>query len=96
MQHAFYVLYVFMQATWFLFQLKKMVWTCRNCYSLFTFPKNVFNFVVLNAKFLVPFNLLMFNFDEELMEEWQFESKSDGSVHEETYGYCYSQAFFFF
>jgi len=64
---------------------------CQNCYSLFTFPKNVFNFIVLNAKCLVPFDLLMFNFYEELLEEWQCESKSDSCVHEETYGYCYSQ-----
>jgi hypothetical protein len=31
--------------------------------------KNVFNFVVLNAECLVPFNLLMFNLYEELLEE---------------------------
>jgi len=37
--------------------------------------KHVFNFVVLNAKSLVPFNLLIFNFYEELLEDWQFESK---------------------
>ena len=54
--------------------------------------KHVFNFVVLNAKSLVPFNLLMFNFYEELLEEWQYESKYDGCVLEETYSYCYSQA----
>ena len=41
---------------------------------------------------LVPFNLLIFNFCEELLEEWQFESKSDGCVHEEPYGCGYSQA----
>jgi len=41
---------------------------------------------------LVPLNLLIFNCYEELLEEWQFESKSDGCVHEATYGYCYSQA----
>ena len=41
---------------------------------------------------LVPFHLLMCNFNEEMLEEWQFESKSDGCVHEKTYGYCYSQA----
>jgi hypothetical protein len=35
----------------------------------------VVKFVVLNAKSLVPFNLLIFNF----------------CVHEETCGYCYSQ-----
>ena len=29
--------------------------------------KNVFNFVVLNAKSLVPFNLLIFNFFVELL-----------------------------
>ena len=52
---------------------------------------HVFNFVVLNAKSLVPFNFLIFNFYGELLEEWQFESKSDGCVYEETYGYCYSQ-----
>ena len=49
----------------------------------------VFNFVVLNAKSLVPFHRLIFNFYEELFEEWQFEFKSDDCVHEETYGYCY-------
>jgi len=54
--------------------------------------KHFFNFVVLMQS-LVPFNLLIFNFYGELFEEWQFESKSDGCVHEETYGYCYSQAF---
>ena len=54
--------------------------------------KHVFSFVVLNAKSLVPFSLLIFNFYEELLEEWQFESKSNGCVHEATYGYCYSQA----
>ena len=32
---------------------------------------------------LAPFNLLLFNFNEELLKEWQFESKSDGCVHEE-------------
>ena len=53
---------------------------------------HVFNFVILNAKPLVPFNLLIFNFYEELLEERQFESKSDGCVHAETYSYCYSQA----
>jgi len=26
---------------------------------------------------LVPFNLLIFNLYDELLEEWQFESKSD-------------------
>jgi len=36
--------------------------------------------------------MLIFNFYEELLEEWQFESKSDCCVHEETYGYCYNQA----
>jgi len=30
---------------------------------------HVFNFVVLNEKSLVPFNLLIFNFYEELLEE---------------------------
>jgi len=54
--------------------------------------EHAFNFVVLNAKSLVPFNLLIFNFYEELLEEWKFEPKSDGCVHEATYGYCYSQA----
>ena len=34
----------------------------------------------------------MFNFCEELLEEWQFESKSEGCAHEATYDYCYSQA----
>jgi len=53
---------------------------------------HVFNIVVLNAKSLVPFNLLIFNFYEEVFEEWQFESKSDCCVHEETYGCCYSQS----
>jgi len=53
--------------------------------------QHVFNFVVLIAKSLVPFNWLIFNFYEELLEESQFESKSDDCVHEETYGYCYSQ-----
>jgi len=53
---------------------------------------HVFNSVVLNVKSLGPFNLLIFNFYEELLEEWHFESKSDGRVHEETHGYCYSQA----
>ena len=53
---------------------------------------HVFNFVVLNAESLVPFNLLIFNFYGELLEEWQLESKSDGRVHAETYGYFYSQA----
>jgi len=47
---------------------------------------HVFNVVVLNAKSVVPFNLQIFNFYEELLEEWQFESKSEGRVHEETYG----------
>jgi len=37
-------------------------------------------------------NLQIFNFYEELLEEWQCESKSDDCVQEETYGYCYSQA----
>ena len=46
----------------------------------------------MNVKSLVPFNLLIFNFCEELLEEWQFESKSSGCVHEATHGYCYSQA----
>ena len=54
--------------------------------------KHVFNFVVLMQS-LVPFNLLIFNFYEELLKEWQFESKSGGCVHEETYGYSHSQAF---
>jgi len=53
---------------------------------------HVFNFVVLNAKSVVPFNLQIFYFYEELLEEWQFESKSDSCVHEETFGCCYSQA----
>jgi len=35
--------------------------------------------------------LLICNFYEELLEEWQFVSKSDGCVHEETYGYCYNR-----
>ena len=47
---------------------------------------------MLNAKSLVPFHLLVFDFYEELLEEWQFESKSVGCVHEATNGYCYSQA----
>ena len=51
----------------------------------------IFNIVVLNAVWL-SFNLLIFNFYEELLEEWQFESKSDGCVREETYGFCYSKA----
>ena len=31
--------------------------------------KNVLNFVVLNAKSLVPFNLLIYNFYKELLNE---------------------------
>ena len=51
---------------------------------------HLFNFEVLIAKSLVPFNWLIFNFYEELLDEWQFVSKSDDSVHEETHGCCYS------
>jgi len=47
---------------------------------------------VLNTKSLVPFNWLIFNSCDELLEEWQFESKSDDCVHEETCGCCYSKA----
>ena len=45
----------------------------------------------MSAESLVSFNLLIFNFYEEVLEEWQFESKSDGCVREETCGYCCSQ-----
>jgi hypothetical protein len=39
----------------------------------------------MQSLWYVPFNLLNFNCYEELLEERQFECKSDGCLHEETW-----------